>query len=177
APRPDTVPVQVINESAAIQSTSRPVELTARVVDLAPPTAVRVAVRAVGSGVYRWLPMRPVSAYEYRVVFPTDSLRDGRYEYSIVVSTGDSVTTFPTGEHTRPGDWDFRGDTFWPLAVVTPSTARPRGARAAAPHARRARRHELERRHCHGLVVGRPHAATRQLAARAGRAAPSRLSR
>jgi hypothetical protein len=123
APRPDTLPVQVINESAAIQSTSRPVQITARVVDVAPPTAVRLALRAVGSGAFRWLPMRPANAYEYGVIFPTDSLLDGRYEYSIVVSKGDSVTTFPTGEHTRPGDWDFRGDAFWPLAVVSPSTA------------------------------------------------------
>ena len=124
-PPRDTVPVRVINESAEIQSTSRPVEITARVVDLRPPTAVRLALQAVGSGYFRWLPMRLVSGYEYRAELPSDSLQEGRYEYGIVVSQGDSVTTFPAGVHTRPGDWDFRGESFWRLAVVRPSTALP----------------------------------------------------
>jgi len=124
-PPPDTVPVQVVNESAAVQSTARPVQFVARVVDATPPTDVRLVVRGVGAGFFRWLPMHATSGYEYRAEISTDSLPAGRYEYGIVVSRRDSVTTFPSGVHARPGDWNFRGDAFWPLAVVTPSTALP----------------------------------------------------
>jgi len=125
APRPDTMPVQVVNLSASLQSTSRPITIVARIVDVAPPGDVRLVVRGVGSGFFRWLPMHPTSGYEYRSTIATDSLPAGRYEYGVVVSRGDSVTTFPSGVHGRPGDWNFRGDTFWPLTVVTPATALP----------------------------------------------------
>lgn len=124
-PPPDTLPLQVVNESAAVQSTSRPVEIRARIVDVTPPTAVRLAIRAVGSGFFRWFPMQHAHGYEYQATVPVDSLRDGRYEYDIVVFKGDSVTTFPAAVHRRPGDWDFRDETFWSLAVVNPSTALP----------------------------------------------------
>src|SRR2546423_6666978 len=109
-PPRDTVPLRVINESAEIQSTSRPVEITARVVDLRPPTAVRLALQAGGSGYFRWLPVRLVGGYAYRAEIPSDSLPDGRYEYGIVVSQGDSVTTFPAGLHARPRAPDLRGE-------------------------------------------------------------------
>ena len=115
--------MQVINESAAIQSASRSVEIAARVVDLTTPTSVWATLRAVGSGSFRWLPMRPTNGYEYRAVLPADSLAEGRYEYGIVVAKSDSVTTFPAGVHSRPGDWNFRGETFWTLGLVSPSTA------------------------------------------------------
>jgi hypothetical protein len=123
APPLDTVPLQVIDESAAIQTTAQGVEIIARVVDTTAPTAVSVAVRNVGGGFGRWFTMRPTSGYEYRASISPDSLPEGLYEYGIVVTRGDSVTTFPSAVGGRPNDWDFRGTHFWPLSVVRPTTA------------------------------------------------------
>lgn len=125
APPPDAMPVQVVNQTPVTQSTSRPVEIAARVVDTVDQTDVRLAMRGVGSGSFQWRRMAPVSAYEYRAIIPADSLPEGRYEYAIIVTRGDSVTTFPSGAHTRPGDWNHRGNAYWPLAVVNPTTALP----------------------------------------------------
>ena len=122
-PPPDTLPLQVIDESAAIQTTAQRVEIIARVVDTAAPAAVSVAVRNVGGGFGRWFTMRPTSGYEYRASISADSLPEGLYEYAIVVTRGDSVTTFPSGVAGRPNDWDFRGTHFWPLSVVRPTAA------------------------------------------------------
>jgi hypothetical protein len=122
APPRDTAPVTVVNLTSATQSTSRPVEIVARIVDLAPPRDVRFVMRAVGSGFFRWWPMQMAEAYEYRATIPADSLTEGRYEYAIVVSTRDSVTTFPSRLRGRPGEWNFRGEEYWPLAVVSPAT-------------------------------------------------------
>ena len=123
APPTDTLSVMVTNQTAAIQSMSEPVEVAVRVVDSTPPAAVRLALRSVGSSFFRWWPMQLAHGYEYHATIPADSLREGHYEYGIVVSRNDSVITFPSGVHQRPGDWNFRGDELWPLAVVSPSTA------------------------------------------------------
>lgn len=122
-PPRDTLPLQVIDQSAAIQSTAQPVEIIARVVDTVPPTTVRVAVRPVGGGFAHWFAMQPTSGYEYRSRISSDSLPAGSYEYAIVVTRGDAVTTFPSGLAGWPNDWNFRGTHFWPLSVVTPTTA------------------------------------------------------
>ena len=121
-PPRDSAPLAVLNLSGATQSTSRPVEIVARIVDLAPPRDVRLVLRAVGSGFFRWWPMQMAGAYEYRATIPADSLAEGRYEYAIVVSTRDSVTTFPSRLRGRPGEWNFRGEEYWPLAVVNQTT-------------------------------------------------------
>jgi hypothetical protein len=123
-PPRDTLPLQVIDESPVSQSTTQRIEITARVVDTAAPTAVHVAVRNVGGGGFgRWFAMRPTSGYEYRASISPDSLPEGLYEYAIIVTRGDSATTFPAGVAGRPNDWNFTGTHFWPLSVVKSTTA------------------------------------------------------
>ena len=143
-PPRDTVPLQVINQSAESQSSAQRIEIRARVVDTVAPIAVSVAVRAVGGSFARWFPMRPASGYDYRASISPDSLAEGRYEYAIVVTRGtgngerngaptnspspvprpsSEALTFPGGVAGWPNDWDFRGTHFWPLSVVSPRTS------------------------------------------------------
>jgi hypothetical protein len=133
----DTMAVQVVDESTPVQSTARPVQFVARVVDSETPKDVRLVLRGVGAGFFRWFRMQPAKGggYDFRLTIPAESLPPGRYEYGVVVTKGETATTFPAAIHGRPGDWNFRGDVYWPLTVVTPSTAvRLFDPLADAPH-------------------------------------------
>jgi hypothetical protein len=121
-PPRDTMALEIVNETAATQSTARPMEFTVRVVDTATPRAVTLAVRPRGGSGFRRYAMRSATAYTYRVLIPKDSLREGRYEYVVVAERGDSATTFPGGVRGRPWDWNFDPRDPWQLDVVRPST-------------------------------------------------------
>ena len=122
-PPHDTMAVQIVNETPGTQSTSRPIEITARVVDSAPPRSVTLALRPRGGASFRSYVMKPAIGYDYRATIPDDSLRDGRYEYAVLAEWGDSAATFPGGVHARPWDWNFEARELWQLDVVPPSTA------------------------------------------------------
>jgi hypothetical protein len=53
---------------------------------------------------------------------PAASLTEGPQEFVITLFRGDSVTTFPSGLHRRPTDWDYYGTASWTLDVVGPRT-------------------------------------------------------
>ena len=124
-PPQDTVPTRVVAHTIEVQSTTRPVVFSASVVDAKPPTDVKLVVRGVGSGSFRWFTMSAVGAYEYETRISRDSLSEGRYEYGIVVTRGDTVTTFPSGLHAYPDAWNYRSDELWPVSIVSPTTAIP----------------------------------------------------
>jgi len=121
-PPRDTLPMRVTTHSATTNVSTRPIEIRARVVDTVAPTSVVLALRSVGVGGFRGYPMQSVGGYDYRVVIPADSLREGRYEYVVMVTRGSAVTTFPSGTHRRAWDWDYDGEATWPLKVVGAAT-------------------------------------------------------
>ena len=120
APPRDTAPLQVTMLTSGDHTAGRPVVMTARVVDSAPPTAVVLWVRAAGVGRFRPFPMQDVGPYAYAAQLPATALREGRYEYVVSVAHGDSVVTMPEGLHRRPTDYDFDGQRFWTTSVVRP---------------------------------------------------------
>ena len=121
-PPADTVPMVVEPLAVGEYVSARPVEIAARVVAVKVPAAVTVSMRSLGSGFFRRYSMQPAGGYNYRLTIPADSLREGLYEYAITVSHADSVTTFPSGIHKRPSDWDYSGDSYWTLSVVRRET-------------------------------------------------------
>ena len=122
APPPDWPPLSVETLSAPEYLTGRPAELTARVVDLAPPDSATLFIRPTAGGFYRGFGMRPAGGYTYAASVPASALREGPYEYVISVFRRGFVTTFPEGLHRQPWSWDYYGKASWKLDVVDPGT-------------------------------------------------------
>ncbi|MDB4899561.1 MAG: rane of secreted protein, partial [Gemmatimonadetes bacterium] len=121
APPSDSMGPVVEPKVAPAWRANLPVEIRSRVVTTQPPADVVLSLRAVGDAGFRRVPMRRVGSYEYGALIP-DSLRAGRYEYAVTVRTGDTVTTFPGAVHGWPSDWDYAGDTFFGMEVVSAAT-------------------------------------------------------
>ena len=122
APAPDTLPVRVTLQAAPEYVRTRPIVISAQVVDTAPPDSVALSIRTAGRGFFRRYALHRVAGYLYRAEIPGDSLSEGPYEFAITVSRRDSAVTFPEGSARRPWDWDYSGHSFWTMEVVRGET-------------------------------------------------------
>ena len=122
APKPDSLSVRVTLTAVPEYVTGRPVDIVARVVDTTPADSVTLSIRPAGAGFFRRYHMTHARGYDYRVRIPSDSLREGPYEYAITVSQGESAVTFPEQVDKRTWDWDYSGHEYWKATVVSAET-------------------------------------------------------
>jgi hypothetical protein len=122
APPPDSLPASVQSLAAPEYLAGRDAELAARVVDATPPDSATLFIRPAAGGFYRGFTMRPAGGYLYAASVPAAALREGPYEFVVTVFRGGAPTTFPSGLHLRPRDWNYYGRASWRLDVVGPRT-------------------------------------------------------
>jgi hypothetical protein len=122
APPSDTVPLSVQSLAAPQYLSGRDAELRATIVDLHPPGAVKLFVRAVPGGSYQQLWMRPAGGYDFTTSIPATALHNGPYQFVVTVYRGDSSTTFPAGVRGKPTDWNYNSLAAWRFDVVNPAT-------------------------------------------------------
>jgi hypothetical protein len=123
APPAEPLPPAVVSLAAPSYIAGRGAELEAIIADSTPPDSVVLYLRSAAGGPYRAFPMKPVAGYRYVATVPPDSLPAGRHAFSITLARGRSARTFPGGLERRPTDWNYPGDQWWPLEVVTGGTA------------------------------------------------------
>ncbi|MGD0483331.1 MAG: hypothetical protein ABSB58_01615 [Gemmatimonadales bacterium] len=122
APPSDSLPPSVQSLAAPAYLAGRGAELRARVVDAMPPDSATLFIRPTAGGFYRGFAMHPAGGYVYATSVPAEALREGPNEFVITIFRGDSATTFPSGLHRRPWDWDYSGRESWKVDVVGPRT-------------------------------------------------------
>ena len=122
APPSDTVPLSVQSLAAPQYLAGRDAELRATIVDVHPPDAVKLFVRAVPGGSYQQLWMRPAGGYDFTTSIPSTALHNGPYQFVVTVYRGDSSTTFPAGVRGKPTDWNYNSLAAWRFDVVNPAT-------------------------------------------------------
>lgn len=118
APPPDSLPPSVQPLTAPSYMSGKEAELRARIVDAAPPDSATLFLRPTVGGFYRAFKMNPAGGYEYAATVPGTALQEGPHDFVIVVFRGRIATTFPSGTHRKPWDWDYDGASAWPLDVV-----------------------------------------------------------
>ncbi len=118
APPLDSLPPSVQPLTAPAYLDGRDAELRARIVDRIPPDSATLFIRPTAGGFYRAFAMRQAGGYEYAATVPGAALPEGPHEFVIAVFRGNSTTTFPSGLHLRPSDWDYYGRASWALDVV-----------------------------------------------------------
>ncbi|HEY0810988.1 MAG TPA: hypothetical protein VGD49_12555, partial [Longimicrobiales bacterium] len=122
APPADSLPLSVHVTPAPEYVAGRPMEIAARVVDVAAPDSVTLFMRPLGRGWYRRYPMKPAGGYDFHAQVPADSAVAGLYEFVVAVARGGVSTTFPDEINRRPWDWDFSARNTWRATVVRPET-------------------------------------------------------
>jgi hypothetical protein len=65
--------------------------------------------------------MERKAPYSYSVVIPADKIKAGVLRYYIVVLGKESARSFPSGQQTHPGDWDFYDLNPYKVPVVESS--------------------------------------------------------
>ena len=122
APPRDTTPLTVIPDAPPTFTLGASVRVRARVVDTVAADSVTLAVRHVGAGWFRRVPMHRAAGYDYEGAIAADSLGEGPIEYAITVVRHDSATTFPSGEHRRAWAWNYDPVAQWHATIVRHDT-------------------------------------------------------
>ena len=121
-PPSDTVPLSVQSWAEPQYLVGRDAEVRVSIVDVIPPDSARLFLRSAAAGSYQMFLMRQTRGYEYVAAIPRGALREGPYQFVITTFRGDSITTFPTGAHAKPTDWNYNATAAWRFDVVNPRT-------------------------------------------------------
>jgi len=122
APPPSDGPTAVLHTPPAELRAGAPFTLRVEVVSREAVDSAVVFARRVGAwGRMPRLAMKPVGAFGFEAVVPSENLVEGLLEYVVTVYDDDAVRTFPGPEGGEPGhpfQWDFTGQEGWRVPVV-----------------------------------------------------------
>ncbi len=118
APPTDSLAPSVQSLAAPAYLTGQDATLRARIAARTPPDSATLFIRPGAGGFYRGYAMHPAGGYTYAASLPAAALRDGPYEFVVTIFRAGRATTFPSGVHARPTDWDYYGRAVWKMDVV-----------------------------------------------------------
>lgn len=106
-------PVATIVEDA-------PVEISVQYVAPTVPKSIKLSGFSGGKRVS--FELNKASAYQYKASIPAEVLKEGFFEYYIIVENeNDEFTTYPAGTSGQPTDWDFYNRKPYKSTVVSAS--------------------------------------------------------
>jgi len=118
APPPDSLALSVQSLAAPEYLAGRDARIAFRVAATTPPDSAVLWLRPTAGGFYRPFALQPSGGYEYAALVPAAALREGPYEFVVTLHRGGSATTFPSGLHLKPWDWDYYSRASWKLMAV-----------------------------------------------------------
>ncbi|WP_228853020.1 glycoside hydrolase 5 family protein [Aegicerativicinus sediminis] len=116
-PAQENLALEIVHSPSRAVYSSKPLGITAKIVDDEKIDSVNVYFRPKGSW-FRSFKMEAKNNYDYEVEIPKDVTSSGYYDYVISVFQGNNVTTFPSELNKTPRDWDFYSDKTYELEVI-----------------------------------------------------------